>query len=383
MGVVYPEQDVALGNVPAADGTDHLQAARLFFDSLTNTGTPTYGNVRVMLLGSVVTGRSTRRSDLDYFLVRTPLEGEEGVRQQLHIASAANATRNRYHVRLEGQQFTERYIARNGHNIGDPLWLAHVADIQDNHPGWTHGQPIDQLRPYAIDIRQDLDEPDQRSRLAQSILQYFGHKINIFEEAGDFNQERSSDLHLLQRALEAGKAYARKGIAVMALEGVAVGEADVTDKASMREHAEAILDRIDQTGQLRKTTEVINDLDQEYDHVLDEALSSGSTDVYQRWLSSNYLRACAAALRLAYGYFDYIEDVTWQDDSIVLDRIGDSYADHSMQDSSGEPLEEGSYQAPINPILINLEVDQLDVLIGDPAPREDIPELPTRVLSSV
>lgn len=383
MGVVYPEQDVALGNVPAADGTDHLQAARLFFDSLTTTGTPTYGNVRVMLLGSVVTGKSTRRSDLDYFLVRTPLEGEEGVRQQLHIASAANATRNRHHVRLEGQQFTDRHVMRNGHNIGDPLWLAHAADIQDNHPRWTHGQPIDPLRPYAIDIRQDLDEPDQRSRLAQSILQYFGHKINIFEEAGDFNQERSSDLHLLQRALEAGKAYARKGIAIMALEGVAVGDADVTDKASMRQHADVILDRIDGTGQLRRTTDVINELDREYDHVLDEALASGSTDVYQRWLSSNYLRACAAALRLAYGYFEYIDDVTWRDDSIVLDGIDGDYADHSMQDSSGEPLEDGSYQAPINPILINLEVDQLEALVGDPAPNEITPELPDGVLTSV
>lgn len=365
MGVVYPEQDVALGNVPDASGIDHLRAAHLFFDSLTAPDTPTHGNVKVMILGSVVTGHATRRSDLDYFLVREPCEGEETMRQRLHIESAVHAARTRHHVRLEGQQFTQRDVMRGG--IGDPLWLKHVVDIQDSHPEWVHGQPIEPLRSYAIDLRTDLDAPEKRSVLARDTLEYFGHKINVLEEAGDFDHTQMSDLHLLQRALEAGKAYTRKGIAILALEGTFFDNADVTDRDNMQQHSEIVLDRIDGTGQLQRATEVINGLDREYDDVLDEALASGETSAYRTWLSDSYLRACAAALRLAKGYYDYIDDITWRDRSIVIGQL--EYDDHSMQDSGGEPLGEGDYRAVADPALINLDVEELDVIISsDPVP---------------
>jgi hypothetical protein len=363
MGVVYPERDVAAGRVPAENGLDHINAARFFFNSLTDPAMPTSDNVRLLMLGSVVTGNATRRSDLDYFLVRTPLEDNARMQQDLHILSAIRATGKKYNVRLEGQQFTEHEVSMNGHAIGEPLWVSHVVHIQDHYPHWAYRKPVEGLRPYSIDVNGDMSSPEKRGALAETISRYFGHKVTTFREAGDFEPERSKDLHIMQRALEAGKAYARKGIALMALKGASISnDVDVTSKISMGEQTDRLLENIDESRRMRRATNTLNDMDREYDSVLEDALNRSSTQEYTKWLRQNYLYACAAALQLAQDYFEYINTLTWQDASLAFDSINQFEDDFSLHDSASEIIESPGQESG-NAILINLAPADLDEFV--------------------
>ncbi|HEX7632745.1 MAG TPA: hypothetical protein VF401_00300 [Candidatus Saccharimonadales bacterium] len=363
MGVVYSELAVKTGAIPAESGLDHLQAAHFFFDALTEPGAPTSDTARLLLLGSVVTGQCNRRSDLDYFLIRRPLAGDAGIHQELRIQGAIRAVDERFHVRLEGKQFTEHAIAYGGHSIASPLWLSHALDIQDNYPQWAHRAPVEQLRPYAVNLDGDLHSPYKRSAVAQEIYQYFGHKVRMFSEAGEFSAERPTDLHRLQRALEAGKAYARKGLAIMALEGAAVIGADVTSKASMRDQSARLLEKIDKNGSMQRATDLLNGLDAEYGELLNQAATSGDTRAYGTWLKQNYLPACAASLRLSQEYLDYVDHLTLYDPAITFEELDSDDDDCSIHDSGSWSLDLPKDSTPSTPILVNATPEMLDTLM--------------------
>jgi len=381
MGQVYSPEQVTAGEVPAAGGIDQLQAAAFFMNSLRGF-LPTNLNTRILIPGSIATGQATRRSDVDYLLVDSScdrdgeplISSESRMRQRLHITGTIRYVTERFHVHLEGKTYTDAGLARMGNRIYDALWLSHALDIQDNYPDWSHRKPLEILRPYAVDIH-NLTEPREISLTGAVATRYMDGKVSIFEEAGEFNPDSRRDLLRFQRALEAPKAYARKMIAVSALEGCHITNPDVTSRQNMRDQTNAILDRIDTTGKMRRYNDLLVGLDREYDQVLDEALKSDSISEYEMWLAGNYLASCALALRLAHGYARHIDEVTLWHPSIDYGRFGidinEEYdTDFALEHSLSEPLDDGENEIHTDaleelsdPVNINLSHEEIDELI--------------------
>jgi hypothetical protein len=247
-----------------------------------------------------------------------------------------------YNVRFEGQHFTDMNLASTALKVHDAFFLSHGLKIQDDYPDWAHRRPLEVLRPYAL----GFDHPDspEKTTLAGAIaLRYMAGKIEVFSEAGDFNPSSPRDLRRFQRALEAPKAYARKMLAVSALEGFEAEDPDVTSRENMREQTDQILGRVDRTGRLRHYNDLLTQLDAEYDTVLDHAALTGDVAQYESWLKDNYLPACALAMQLAGGYLDHTDKVTLAHPDIRFWTYGidpgDVYnSEFALQNSASEPL---------------------------------------------
>lgn len=385
MGVLYSVAEVSSGSVPKADGTDHLKALNFFFDRLTDPDAPTANNIRLLMLGSVVTGQANRRSDLDKFLITgDPLESNPdrdlflAGRQQIYIRSVEQATAKRYKVHIEGKTFTEREIGWFGRNIGEPNWASHCVDIQDRFPHYAYRRPFDDfdsafrnsdgsigyvevpgLRRYSIGL-DNLDNTDTRNNLLSNVMSYFEGKVELFSNAGDFNHKRHTDMHRYQRALEIAKAATRKALAISALEGQYDGSGDVTSKSSMYEQVAELTKRIDGNGRIQNAIDLVIGLDNEYSAALDEALETGNTSKYLSWLQQNYLPSCAAALFISRSFYNYANDFSWTDSRVVLDMFNNDYSE-SFEDSASEDMEllDTPDIEPALPYLVNLTANQV------------------------
>ncbi len=372
MGVVYSPEQVAEGSIPAADGSDQIAGAALLMNYVRSFPL-TSRHAALLIPGSTATGQATRRSDVDFLLVDDSdgLPQHRRDRQQHFIRDTLEHVGERYGVQLEGQRYTRREMAHAGHGMYDAFWLAHALDIQRKYPDWSHRQPLEGLHPYAIGF--EPPRSAERVTLAAAIsLRYMANKTDLFGEAGELNPNGRRDLLRYQRALEAPKAYARKMLAVSALEGCEVADPDVTSRENMQLLMEGVFERIG-SAKLRGYNDRLVALDAEYDEVLDEAATSGDVTAYSRWLSEHYLPACGLALQLGNGYLEHINDVVWTHPDINFWHYGvDVHAgydeDYALHHSSSGPLEhDGSVPATLEPmsapILVNMHPEDIDTLI--------------------
>lgn len=380
MGEVFSPERVASGAIPAADGSDHEQAAALVMNFVRSSPL-TSAHSQLLIAGSTATGRANRRSDIDYLLVDAA-SGPEGVpdlaphRMELQarfITETMDYASSYYNVRFEGQRYTEAQLKKAGRAIYDAFWLAHGLDVQDNYPDFVHGRPLERLRPYAIGF--EVPENPEMITLASAIaIRYMAGKVNVFGEAADFDPSNTRDLRRLQRAFEAPKALARKMVMMSAIGGREVADPDVTSRQSMKEEMDDILS-FDSTGRLARYNNQLAALDEEYDGVLDEAVR-GSVAPYERWLRDTYLPACAMALRLAEGCADEIDRITWGHPAVSfwrygIDIEGEFDADFALHHSLSEPIagspapeeETGPRPESSSPLLVNMWPEQIEELI--------------------
>lgn len=400
MGVIYNLEEVSSGRVPEV--CDLINARDYYYNALTDPGAPTYDNIRLLILGSVATskrinneivGPVTRRSDFDRLLIIGSLYDQENNKslekagqQKLYIESVERATANKYHVKIEGKIFTEKDVLSFGPKIGDPLWISHCVDMQNNSR-WSYRQPFDDfytkslqfipgLRNYGLDItdKDKLVNPEVRSLLISNIMSYFINKENLFANAGIPDFRRRIDLHSMQRALEFGKASTRKALGISALRDNFVNGYDVTDKKSMREQSEIILDQIYDDGnrrksnQMRKALDLVNGLDKDYEELLPDTLKTGKMSDYKNWLEENYLPACMAALFLSRSYYEWANDLTWTDETIMCNLLDEP--NDNMEDSAGESID--LKEEETLPILVNMDQNEMYQLIEHNAMRRSL-----------
>lgn len=383
MGQVYSPERVASGQVPPENGMNQVQAAALFMNFM-KSFPATSLHTRLLIPGSTATGQADRRSDIDYLLVdcSEDLPPHRREVQARFIADTMAYARETFHVHFEGQRYSESSLATVGFAVYDALYLDHALKIQDRMPEWSHRKPVEKLRPFAVEP-QDMSDPRKATLAGAISLRYMTAKIEGFDEAGDFNPDSGLGLLRFQRALEAPKAYARKMLVISAMEGHEISDdPDVTSKENMKEHTDRMLDTIDKTGRLRHYNDLLAGLDAEYSEVLDTALKTGDMAAYERWLTSNYLPACALARRLAEEYRWYIDDATRNNPDINFWRYGIDICDYfdsdfCMNSSSSEPLGD-QFDGPwekrkeefSDPVLINMspqEIDAfLDIVYGQP-----------------
>lgn len=373
MGEVYSPERVARHEVPEAGGQDQLEAAGFIMNRI-RAFPLTSAHAGLIIPGSIATGQANRRSDVDYVLV----DRSQGLPANRRLIQAefirdtfAHAERT-FNVRLEGQRYTDPELAAMNTAIYDALWLAHALEVQDNHPDYAHGKPLEALRYLAIDLG-GLQDPQRISMVGAISLRYMAGKAAVFSEAGEFNPSSRRDLLRFQRALEAPKALARKMLPISEIEGHEVIEPDVTSRQNMKQQMEKILERIDDSGRLNHYHDILVELDQEYDHILEETLLTGDIEAYGSWLRGNYLPACALAHQLAEACRDHIDRMTYDHPGMNfyyygIDLEDEFDADFALQHSLGEPLVAGNgepiaHERISRTYLYNEGVEEIDAFL--------------------
>lgn len=365
MGKVYSPDQLKRGEIARPDGWSQTMAGRAIFHTLKEFKSPHFA-VAFQGYGSAYAGNNGlgnagRRGDADMMVgyarlddsghyVRSRSE-EEVIAQEVFAESLRTMIKMqaaRYHVHSEAHVIS-LVDAQEGVSelTADPLFLDHIAKAPNT---WRLGDPLQKLREQAIDIEKPLTE-QQSARVAATALRYMTFRAKYFAGALQHLEEEPSlnDLQLeaLQRALEFAKAAARKTMAMTAVEGLYLGNGDVTSKESMYNQFQILTQRVDHDGTMAEAHREVVRLNTEYDVVLERAIEKKRTDEYEAWLKTKIVDALRVAYQLAASCHGYVDQVMW-DKSIVLDDFHDdeAYRLVSLDDDVSEPTATSS--APLS-----------------------------------
>lgn len=309
MGRLYSPDRIEEGRIPNGDGSDHSQAAKMLLDGVKDVdrpGEPMSG----MAFGSVITGRANRRSDVDFLLRYSSLE------QLIELQRIVEEVETNHHVNVEAQTFRHDALeSPSSHDIS-PLFASHLLDVQDEYSRWVHGLPVEELRQFAIDTREK--SPEDVEDILTDVISYVHYKMRQFAKTSLMRRSQHINYYTTQRALELPKALGRKAVTVTRMLGVEMPGKDVTDKAAMRDSFYALTETLDDDSSVEHY-HYLDGLDASYDKHLEEAVKTGDTEAYTRWLGSNWLKACDAAHRLCEDFGDAMKEVA-VDQGVVLEH---------------------------------------------------------------
>lgn len=293
MGRLYTSERVYKGEIPAADGSDHIEAAKKFLDAMREMDDlewPLSG----MTFGSVITGKANRRSDVDFLILYSSIEQLEalGVLQK-NLA-------DQHRVVVEAQTFQQGAFDSPATHDVSPLFGSHLLDVQDNHPEWSHGRPVEPLRDFVIGP--DSAGIDDEEGVLRDVMSYTHYKMRLFASASLMSGIKGSrDLYVMQRALELPKGLGRKAEAIVNILGDSAMRLDVTDRADMQESFRHLIDMSGDGGMLAPHGRLV-ELDAEYDEVLEDAAETGEVVEYDQWLDGNSKDAATLAHELVDGF---------------------------------------------------------------------------------
>lgn len=293
MGRLYPSEKVYNGDVPAANGSDHLQAAKKLLNemrAMDDAEWPLSG----MAFGSVITGKTNRRSDVDFLIVYSSIEQLEA----LGILQAELAEEHK--VIVEPQTFQQGAFDSPATHDVSPLFGSHLLDVQDNYPRWTHGSPVESLRGFVIGPESAGAEDEEG--VLRDVMSYTHYKLRLFASAClRTGIQGSKDLYVMQRALELPKGLGRKSGAIVSVLGDRIIDQDVTDRAEMQESFSSLIEMSGDSEMLPAYNKLV-ELDQQYDEILEDAAVSGDVTDYDMWLDENAQDAARLAHELADGF---------------------------------------------------------------------------------
>ena len=309
MGRLYSPDRIEEGRIPNGDGSDHSQAAKMLLDGVRDVdrpGEPMSG----MAFGSVITGRANRRSDVDFLLRYSSLE------QLIELQKIVEEIETRHHVNVEAQTFQyDALTSPSSHDIS-PLFASHLLDVQDEYPRWVHGLPVEELRQFAIDTREK--SPEDVEDILTDVISYIHYKMRQFAKTSLMRRGQQINYYTTQRALELPKGLGRKAIAITRMLGAEPHGRDVTDKAAMRDGFYALMGKFDDDS-LVEHYHYLDGLDAAYDRQLEQAVKTGDTEEYTRWLGAHWLKACDAAHRLCEDFGDAMKEVA-VDQEVILEH---------------------------------------------------------------
>lgn len=298
MGRLYPSEKVYNGDIPAADGRDHVEAAKKFLDEMRKMDDPD-SPLSGMTFGSVITGNANRRSDVDFLVVYYSL-------QQLEDLGEVIAEIDRRHnVMIEAQTFQLGAFNSPATHDVSPLFGAHLLDVQDNHPGWTIGSAIEPLRDFVAGPDSNgeagffMSREEYDQKVLRDVMSYAHYKLRLFASSSLMAKVKGSkDLYVMQRALELPKGLGRKAGAIVSTLGGVEVDLDVTDREAMKESFAQLIELTGDEEMVSLYDELIK-LDAEYDQLLEEAILTGEIADYDEWINMNSNRARKDAHNLA------------------------------------------------------------------------------------
>lgn len=279
MGRLYSSERVFNGDLPAADGSDHVEAARKFLCAMREIDSPD-SPLSGMTFGSVITGNANRRSDVDFLIIYSTLEQLEALGAlELDLAEQHN-------VVVEAQTFQAGAFDSPATHDVSPLFGSHLLDVQDNYPQWSHGSPVEALRSFVIGP-DSTDTENDAEEVLRDVMSYAHYKLRLFANACLMSRIKGGkDLYVMQRSLELPKGLGRKAAAIVSVMGEREIDLDVTDRAAMQESFAHLVDVTGDRDMMPAYTDLVQ-LDEDYDELLEDAASSGGVVEYDRWLDEN------------------------------------------------------------------------------------------------
>lgn len=328
MGVVFSPEAIQLGHVPVNGA--HESAAREAMQFLLGDAEKFEGLAHSFLIyGSVASGSSTIRSDLDLLVAPYHLDSSNPRVPEGPGATLRRTLHEKYYVHLETHVVPVGTFWPEDHTI-DPLLVDHLLEAQQNAL-YSHNWPINKYRDH------DSSQLDTK-QIAGLIHRYASRKLSYFADA-EFHCTGEPDYKVFQRALELPRAIGRKLLRLHREEDVhvrtpaeAIGHfaMRIVTRSSLHEDYYMARYALENPEPYKSPLGYMNDpdyqesfdlqinhnhevdailklakMDEEYNIVLNEAIATAGVRTYTTWLHANYVPALQMGQTVAAACVNY------------------------------------------------------------------------------